>query len=119
MEITNSKNKKSFVTKDNSIIKEILHPKDSSLKNMSLAEAIILPNKSTIEHFHEKSEEIYYILKSRGKIKITDEIEKVEKGDVVFIPPGKKHKIWNTGNVEFVLLCICSPCYENEDTNLK
>ena len=32
------------------------------------------------------------------------------------IPPGARHKIWNTGPEPLLLLCCCAPAYENDDT---
>jgi len=37
-------------------------------------------------------------------------------GDAIAIPPGQKHKIWNTGQEMLHLLCCCAPCYEHSDT---
>ena len=36
----------------------------------------------------------------------------------IAIPPGKKHKLWNTGTGPLTLLCCCAPCYEHSDTFL-
>lgn len=85
---------------------------------MSLAEATLHPNKSTIEHYHEKSEEIYYILGGGGKIKVGEEIENVKEGDAVLISAETFHKIWNEGEEDLIFLCCCSPGYLDEDTKL-
>jgi len=37
-------------------------------------------------------------------------------GDAIAIPPGKKHKLWNTGAETLHLLCCCAPGYEHDDT---
>jgi mannose-6-phosphate isomerase-like protein (cupin superfamily) len=116
VEIVNRNKIKPFITKDTSEIREILAPRNSSLKNQSLAEARVAPEKATIEHYHKRSEEIYYILEGKGQIKIEGEIGEVEPGDGIAIHPGKKHKIWNTGDRELVFLCCCSPAYSDEDT---
>ena len=118
MEIINSNKVKPFTTKDSSQIREILAPRNSSLRNHSLAEARVSPGKATLEHYHIKSEEIYYILQGKGKIKIADDIRGVGKGDGIAILPGQKHKICNTGVEELVFLCCCSPSYEDQDTVL-
>ncbi len=39
-------------------------------------------------------------------------------GDTVVIPPGLRHKLWNTGAEPLRLLCCCSPAYSHEDTVL-
>ena len=62
MQIVNRSRAKPFITKDNSEIREILSPGNSSLENQSLAEARVSPGKATIQHYHIKTEEIYYIL---------------------------------------------------------
>jgi mannose-6-phosphate isomerase-like protein (cupin superfamily) len=49
-------------------------------------------------------------------MKIGDELRDVVPGDAIAIPPGAKHKIWNTGPGLLKLLCCCAPGYEHEDT---
>ncbi len=119
MEIVNRNKAKPFTTKDNSEIREILAPRNSSLKNQSLAEARVSPAKATIQHCHVKSEEIYYILQGKAEIRVEDEVREVGEGDGIVILPGQRHKIWNTGAEELVFLCCCSPSYEDEDTVLS
>ena len=119
MEIVNSSKIKPFTTKDTSQIREILAPRNSSVRNQSVAEARVSPGKATLQHYHIKSEEIYYILQGKGKVKIADDIREVGEGDGIAIPPGQKHKIWNIGAGELVFLCCCSPSYEDEDTVLS
>ena len=49
-------------------------------------------------------------------MRIEGELAEVKAGDTIAIPPGKKHKLWNTGSVPLTLLCCCAPCYEHSDT---
>ncbi|WP_456472323.1 hypothetical protein [Methanocaldococcus sp.] len=56
---------KEYVTKDNSIIKELLHPKIHGEEiKQSLALAIV--KDKTLLHKHNISEEIYFILEGKG-----------------------------------------------------
>jgi len=119
MEVINSNKVKPFTTKDAAQIREILAPRNSSLRNQSLAEARVSPGKATLEHYHSRSEGIYYMLQGKGKVKIADEVREVDEGDGIAIPPGQKHKIWNIGDEKLVFLCCCSPSYEDEDTVLS
>jgi mannose-6-phosphate isomerase-like protein (cupin superfamily) len=105
-----------FITKDGSEIRELLAYRNSSIKNQSLAEARLPIGTSTQEHYHAKTEEIYFITAGQGKMRIEGELAEVEAGDAIAIPPGKKHKLWNTGAETLRLLCCCSPCYEHSDT---
>ena len=116
MELISRNNVKPFITKDNSEIREILAPGNSSLNNQSLAEARVSPGKSTKMHYHIMTEEIYYILRGRALIEVGNEINKAGEGDGIVILPGQRHKIWNTGTEDLVFLCCCSPCYKDEDT---
>jgi mannose-6-phosphate isomerase-like protein (cupin superfamily) len=119
MQIVNISRTRPFITKDNSEIREILSPGNSSLENQSLAEARVSPGKATIQHYHIKTEEIYYILQGRAEIIVEGEIKEVVEGDGIVILPGQKHKIWNTGDEDLVFLCCCSPSYGDKDTVLS
>ena len=80
------------------------------------AEARLPVETATQEHYHAKTEEIYFITGGRGRMRIEDESADVKPGDAIAIPPGRKHKLWNTGDTPLTLLCCCSPCYEHSDT---
>ena len=106
----------SFITKDGSEIRELLAHRNSVIRNQSLAEARVPVGASTQEHYHAKTEEIYYITHGAGRIRIAGETRDVKTGDAIAIPPGRKHKLWNTGNEPLRLLCCCAPAYEHDDT---
>jgi mannose-6-phosphate isomerase-like protein (cupin superfamily) len=107
-----------FTTKDGSEIRELLAYRNSSIRNQSLAEARLPVGASTQEHYHLKTEEIYFITAGHGRMRIESELAEVRVGDAIAIPPGRKHKLWNTGSEPLTLLCCCSPCYEHSDTIL-
>src|ERR1700683_3516126 len=88
----------------------------SAIRNQSLAEARLPVGASTQEHFHPRAEEIYFITNGTGKIRIENETREVRAGDAIAIPPGQKHKLWNTGSETLHLLCCCAPAYEHSDT---
>lgn len=116
MDVTNLDSVPAFTTKDGSEIRELLAYRNSAIRNQSLAEARVPVGGSTMEHYHAKSEEIYYITHGTGRMRIEAELREVRVGDAVAIPPGKKHKLWNTGSEVLRLLCCCAPCYEHKDT---
>ena len=105
-----------FTTRDGSEIRELLAHRNSVIRNQSLAEARLAAGSSTQEHLHPRAEEIYYITAGTGRIRIEDETREVKTGDAIAIPPGRKHKLWNTGRETLCLLCCCSPAYEHDDT---
>ena len=116
MDIKNLNEVPSFIKKDGSEIRELLAHRNSVIRNQSLAEARLPVGTSTQEHYHIKTEEIYYITHGAGRIRIDGETRDVKAGDAIAIPPGRKHKLWNIGNEPLRLLCCCAPPYEHSNT---
>ncbi len=116
MEIKSLGQLPAFITKDGSEIRELLACRNSAIRNQSLAEARLPPGASTQEHYHSRTEEIYFITAGQGAMRIEGETAEVKTGDAIAIPPGKKHKLWNTGGETLRLLCCCAPGYEHSDT---
>jgi mannose-6-phosphate isomerase-like protein (cupin superfamily) len=116
MDLKNLNEVPAFITKDGSEIRELLAHRNSVIRNQSLAEARLPAGGSTQEHFHPRAEEIYYITHGVGRIRIDGETSEVKAGDAIAIPPGKRHKLWNTGAETLRLLCCCAPAYEHNDT---
>ena len=118
MDIKNLNEVEAFTTKDGSEIRELLAYRNSVIRNQSLAEARVMPGQRTAPHYHPKTEEIYYILRGQGEMKIGKETRRVGPLDAIAIPSGAVHTILNSGSEPLVFLCCCAPGYENEDTVL-
>jgi mannose-6-phosphate isomerase-like protein (cupin superfamily) len=118
MDIINREQTTPFITKDGSEIRELLAYRNSGIRHQSLAEASLPPGASTTKHYHPKSEEIYYILKGSGLMEIDGEKSEIKPLNAIAIPPGKIHKLTNTGQEPLILLCCCAPAYEHDDTIL-
>ena len=116
MDVRNLEESPAFITKDGSEIRELLAHRNSAIRNQSLAEARLPVGGSTQEHYHPRAEEIYYITHGHGRIRIDGETRDVKGGDAIAIPPGRKHKLWNTGKEPLRLLCCCAPAYEHSDS---
>ena len=116
MDVKNVSDAPAFITKDGSEIRELLAYRNSAIRHQSLAEARLPVGASTQEHYHPKAEEIYFITHGTGRMRIENELCEIKTGDAIAIPPGKKHKLWNTGAEPLRLLCCCAPCYEHSDT---
>jgi len=116
--ITSKKDVEPYLTKDGSLIRELLHPDQQSVKNQSLAEATVPPGVTTHLHQHLRSEEIYHIISGCGVMQLGSATFEVKLGDSVAIPPGTAHAIRNSGNDDLLILCCCAPPYRHEDTEL-
>ena len=107
-----------YITRDESEIRELMHPDVHGNRNQSLAEATILPGCVTRLHKHVSSEELYYIMSGSGQMTLGKRIFSVTAGDTICIAPGVRHQIKNTENQNLVILCCCSPPYSHSDTEL-
>ena len=109
-----------FTTVDGSTIREILAPNNApaTIRNQSLAEATLAPGRATAPHYHPETEEIYYLLRGTGEMRIGTETRLVGPGDAVAIAPGAPRQIVNVGGDDLVFLCCCAPAYTHADTVL-
>lgn len=108
----------SYVTKDGSEIRELLHPDRHPVRHQSLAEAVVPVGAGTCLHRHRVSEEIYHLTRGSGMMTLGAERFPVTAGDSVAIPPGTPHRIDNTGGEPLHMLCCCAPAYSHADTDL-
>ncbi|MGZ7044594.1 MAG: cupin domain-containing protein [Methanobacterium sp.] len=120
MLIKDIKDCKYYKAMDNTILCELLHPKNiSNLKiNCSIAQAILKVGESSLSHKLNISAEIYYILEGNGIMHIDDESEEVHPGQAIYIPAGSKQYIENIGKKELKFLCIVNPMWKEEDEEL-
>ncbi len=107
-----------YITKDGSLIRELMHPAMHKNVKQSLAQAIIPIGARTQLHRHIHSEELYHITSGQGRMMLDDEIFDVSAGDTLCINPGSSHCIENIGDQDLVILCCCAPAYSHEDTEL-
>ena len=107
-----------FTTLDGSRILELVRPEREGSRNLSLARATISPGMSTYRHRHAGSEEVYYVLQGEGALEVAGRIERVAPGEARLIPAGAEHRVTCTSVVPLVLLCACSPPYQDADTEL-
>jgi mannose-6-phosphate isomerase-like protein (cupin superfamily) len=107
-----------YVTKDGSGIRELMHPAVQGNRAQSLAEATVPAGGETALHRHHVTEELYHILQGQGLLTLGDDTMTVMPGDTVCIAPGMPHCIRNTGNETLRFLCCCTPPYSHDDTEL-
>ncbi len=107
-----------YITKDGSLIRELMHPAVHGNRAQSLAEARLPPGGRTLLHRHLRSEEIYHVTAGEGLMRLGAERFAVGAGDSICIPPGTPHDLECTGREELVVLCVSAPAYSHQDTEL-
>jgi len=55
-------------------------------------------------HYHERTDEIYYVIDGQGRMRLGDEEFELHKDIVVYVPRGVKHKAW--GKLTVLVVCI-------------
>ena len=55
-------------------------------------------------HYHERTDEIYYVLDGRGRMRLDDKEIELRKDVTVYVPRGVKHRAW--GNLKVLVICI-------------
>ncbi len=107
MKIINEKNVKA--------IEDLCGPLKELYKsnNISLATVVIKAGRESHLHKHPELEEVYYILSSRGKMRVGDEIYNIKKGDTFAIyPKDAPHKAINPYKKDMKILVVCNPKFD-------
>jgi mannose-6-phosphate isomerase-like protein (cupin superfamily) len=115
MQVIARDNIQPVVGDDGAIIRELASPHNSALSRHSLAEIRHPPGTASQEHYHTEAEEVYYVLSGRGRIRVNGETRDIGPGDVVVIVPNQRHKVWQDGEGDLVLLVTCVPAYSVEE----
>ena len=112
------KQREAYLTKDLSLVRELLHPAAAELRHldlgMSLAEAVVEESALTASHRHEGFDEIYYCLEGAGVLYLGGEEHEFFPHSFYLIPRGTPHHLKAITRLR--LLCVCAPGYTHEDT---
>jgi len=79
---------------------------NNSLSRLTVSKTILHKNQETTGHLHEKVEEIYHFTSGDGTIEVGQNAYNVSPGDIVLIPDGAFHKVYNNGNEDLVFIAI-------------
>ena len=71
---------------------------NTMLNGLIVSKTELHPGKETSGHNHSGQEEVYIFTSGRGSMIVGTETYDVKMGDIVLIPDGAFHKVWNTGD---------------------
>jgi mannose-6-phosphate isomerase-like protein (cupin superfamily) len=77
------------------------------LNNLVLSKTILHPGMCTTGHDHPGLEEVYFFHKGSGRMQVGERHFEVKGGDIILIPDGDFHKVFNqeegaTEDLEFI-----------------
>lgn len=108
-----------ITAQDGALLYEFLSPQERSKLGIGLAFGILPPRKKATLHYHQKSEEVYYVVAGEGKLSLGSLTHEVQKGNVIHVPINTVHGLENTADKELEVLCLSCPAYRDEDFLLK
>jgi mannose-6-phosphate isomerase-like protein (cupin superfamily) len=92
--------------------KMLVRPEPCGSTNLDYRISVYQPRAYVAPHRHRIQEQIYHILDGEGLMEIAGERTVVRRDDVVFIPPGVEHAIYNTGMTDLRFIVVTSPADE-------
>jgi mannose-6-phosphate isomerase-like protein (cupin superfamily) len=88
---------------------------DLGSRNLAITWVDVPPGAEQRAHSHEDSEQVYVIVRGRGRMTVAGDEEEVGEGDLVFIPPATDHGIVNSGDEPLVYVSATSPPVSMEE----
>jgi len=107
-----------FLAGDHTRLREVFHPAKHPLKlGYSLAHGTLGPGQRSKWHALDSSE-VYYFIAWNGRFMVDDQVTSVEAGTTLYVPPGGKQSLENTGSQDIEFLCFVDPAWRIEDERL-
>jgi mannose-6-phosphate isomerase-like protein (cupin superfamily) len=82
---------------------------DLGSRNLTVTWVDVPPGAEQRAHSHEEAEQVYVIVRGRGRMEVAGDVQEVGEGDLVFIPPATQHGIRNDGAETLVYVTAASP----------
>ena len=73
-------------------------------KDQAAAEVQVVEIHDAKLHYHERTDEFYYIIAGQGTMRLDDDEIELHPGVVVYVPRGTKHKA--SGQLKVLTVCI-------------
>jgi mannose-6-phosphate isomerase-like protein (cupin superfamily) len=85
-------------------------------KNHSVAVMTLEEGAFSDPHAHKVAEESFYILNGTGRMIVAEQEFSVKSGDCVYVQPGERHQLVNTGRETLECLITTSPPWNPDDS---
>jgi quercetin dioxygenase-like cupin family protein len=99
---------------DGALSKLLVHPETADARLIDHRISTYAPMGYVAPHTHTVQEQIYHVLEGEGLMEIDGVRQVIRRHDVVFIPPGIEHALYNSGLVQLTFLVITTPVSDTE-----
>lgn len=82
----------------------------------SFVEVVLPSGKSSARHYHNVSEETYYVLRGKARMVIDDREMMLEPGHACLIEPGEEHQIFAIGDEDLEFITVSAPPWIPDDS---
>ena len=89
--------------------KMLVSPENTASRRFDHRISSYQPKGYVAPHRHKVQEQIYHVLEGEGLMELDGERIVVRTHDVIHIPPGVEHALYNTGLRDLVFLVITTP----------
>jgi mannose-6-phosphate isomerase-like protein (cupin superfamily) len=86
--------------------------------SLSVTQERMPPETSEQLHFHERAQQVFYILSGTATFEVDGEIKTVKPNQSIHILPNIKHRILNNGDTDLHFLVISEPKTIGDRVNL-
>ena len=76
------------------------------LEDLVVSMTTLHPGKETSGHSHAEADEVYFFVKGSGMMQKDDDKVAVNKDDIMLIPKGSFHKVFNGTMADLVFLSV-------------
>lgn len=110
-----SADKTTILARDGGSVLELINSGNSPVTSFGIARVSVAPNIKAAAHWHERTEEVYFIISGHATTHLGDQSHELGPGDAVCIPKGMIHCLENTGGTPVEYIAISSPSYDERD----
>jgi len=89
--------------------KLLVRPESCGSKSIDYRISVYQPRAYVELHRHRIQEQVYHVLDGEAVMEIDGERTVVRRDDIIFIPPGAKHAIYNSGMTDLRFIVVTSP----------
>lgn len=94
--------------------KLLVHPDTAGSCRIDHRISTYQPMAYVARHTHKVQEQVYHVLDGIGLMEIAGRRQVVRTHDVVFIPPGIEHALYNTGLTPLTFIVVTTPVSDED-----